>query len=69
MKKSGFLIELTKAEKRALRILAAYGDVSMGEFIRREAIHQLWEERFPDERLGNLPDPQPDAEETDEDDE
>jgi hypothetical protein len=49
------LIELTKAEKRALRILAALGEISMGEYVRREAIHELWSQHYPDAPLGQEP--------------
>lgn len=55
MAKQTFLIELTKAEKRALRILAALGEISMGEYVRREAIHEMWAEHFPDLPLGKSP--------------
>ena len=55
MSEDRLLIELTKAEKRALRILAALGEVSMGEHIRREAIHELWEQHYPGRPLGQEP--------------
>lgn len=48
------LIKLSKAEKRALRILAAFGEVSMGEHIRQE-IREKWDQYFPTTPLGQEP--------------
>ena len=52
---NALLIELSKAEKRALRILSAMGEVSMGEYVRREAIREMWAQHFPDTPLGKSP--------------
>jgi len=49
------MIRLTHAEKKALRMLAAFGEISMTEHIRREAIYDLWEKYFPDVPLGSNP--------------
>ena len=50
----GFLVNLSHAEKKALRILAAIEQVSMGEFTR-ESIRAKWSVRFPNYPLGNPP--------------
>jgi len=48
------LVNLSKAEKRALRILAAIEGQSMNEFTR-ESIRAKWSVYFPDYPLGAKP--------------
>ena len=48
------LVNLSKAEKKALRILAAIEEQSMGEFTR-ESIRAKWSVYYPDYPLGDLP--------------
>lgn len=50
-----FNVKLSKAEKSALRILAALDDLSMGDHIRAVAIVELWNEHFPGVPLGQDP--------------
>jgi hypothetical protein len=50
-----FELKLTRAERRALDILAALGEVSMGEYVRRKAIIAMWRARFGDAPLGRVP--------------
>lgn len=54
-RRTQFNVKLTKAEKNALRILSAIGDLSMGDYIREEAIIAAWKSRFPDVPLGRDP--------------
>ena len=54
-KDNDLTIRLTHAEKKALRMLAAFGEISMTEHIRREAIYDLWKKYFPDVPLGHNP--------------
>lgn len=50
-----FNVKLSKAERSALRILAALGDLSMADHIRENAIIALWKARFPNVPLGRDP--------------
>lgn len=63
-----FLFNLSKAEKRALRILAALENQSMGEFTR-DSIRAKWSVYFPDYPLGEPPTDHKAPKEDDEDDE
>jgi hypothetical protein len=51
-----FIFNLSKAERRALRILAALEDQNMGEFTR-DSIRAKWAIHYPDYPLGDAPHP------------
>ncbi len=54
MTRIGFLTMLSPSEKKALRILAAIENKSMGEFTR-ETIRDLWTKYYPQYALGEIP--------------
>lgn len=49
-----FIFNLSKAERRALRILAALENQNMGEFTR-DSIRAKWRIYYPDYPLGEVP--------------